>query len=145
MDSETNITNFFTSLLEIIVRELENDNHNSDLTYRKIKYFSDFIYNNGKRILDNNEYLSNYICMFYLHWHNHNFFGKAEYCFLSDSEKEIARSYGSRQKYSKIQMDYHIHDVVNCVEKRDIPILVRFFSKNMELFEELYKNIELIK
>jgi hypothetical protein len=41
-------------------------------------------------------------------------------------------------------MDYHIHDVVNCVERRDIPLLVRFFSKNIELFEELQNNINLI-
>jgi hypothetical protein len=135
---------FFTSLLELIVRELENDGRNSDLTQRKIKYFTDFIYNNGNRILDNNEYLSNYICMFYLHGHNHNFFGKSEYYFLTDDKKEIARSYGSRQKYSKIQMDYHIHDVINCVEMRDIPLLAQFFSKNIELFEELDRNINLI-
>jgi hypothetical protein len=135
---------FFTSLLELVVRELENDGRNSDLTQCKIKYFTDFIYNNGNRILNNNEYLSNYICMFYLHGHNHNFFGKSEYYFLTDDQKEIARSYGSRQKYSKIQMDYHIHDVINCIEMRDIPLLVQFFSKNIELFEELDRNINLI-
>jgi hypothetical protein len=144
MNLDNRINNFFISFLETIVRELENDKYNSDLTNRKIKYYSDFIYNNSKQILDNNEYLSNYICMFYLHRHNHNFFGKSEYCFLSDSEKEIDRNHGSRKKYSKIPMDYHIHDVVNFVESRDIPSLVKFFSNNIEMFEELHENINSI-
>lgn len=145
MEYDSTINKFFLDFLELIVRELENDSHNSDLTNHKIKYYSDFIYNNGKQIINNNEYLSNYSCTFHLHGHNHNFFGKAEYCFLSNAEKEIARNHGSRKKYNKIEMDYHIHDVVNCIETRDIPILVRFFSKNIGLFEELQKNIELIE
>lgn len=144
MDLDSRIKEFFNSFLEIVVRELENDNRNSDLTHRKIKYFKDFIYENGKRILDNNENLINYNCMFNLHGHNHNFFGKSEYYFLTDVEKEIARSYGSRKKYSKIPLDYHIHDIINSIETRDIPVLVYFFSRNIELFEELYRNINLI-
>jgi hypothetical protein len=144
MNTSDRITPFFISFLNMVVKELENDNRNSDLTNRKIKYYSDFIYNNGKQILDNNEHLSNYSCIFYLHWHNHNFFGKAEYCFLSDSEKEISRNHGSRKRYNRIPMDYHIHDVINCIENRDIPLLVKFFSKNIELFDELCNAIHLI-
>lgn len=144
MDTDCKIKYFFSSFLELIMQELENDNRNSDLTNRKIKFFSDFIYNNGKMLLENNEYLSNYICVFYLQCYNHNFFGKPEYCFLTESEKENARNYGSRQKYNRISMEYYIHDVLNNIETRDIPLLVRFFCKNVELFEELNKNIDLI-
>ena len=144
MDIECNINYFFTSFLELIVREFENDDKNSDLTNNKIKYFSDFINKNGDILLENNENLRNYGSMFNLQGYNHNIFGKTEYCFLTDIEKENARKYGSRQKYNRIPMEHHIHDSVNCIESQYIPILVRFFSKNIDLFEELDKNIKLI-
>lgn len=138
MDTEFKIKYFFSSFLELIMRELENNRYNSDLTNHKIRCFSDFVYNNGKMLLENNENLSNYVGMFYLHGHNHNLFGKC------DNIIESPQNYGSRQKYNKIPMEYHIHDIVNSIEGRDIPLLVRFFSKNVELFEELNKNINLI-
>jgi hypothetical protein len=145
MDYDATVKTFFLEFLELIMRELENNTCNSDLTNRKIKYYSDFIYENGKQILNNNDYLSNYISIFYLQAYNHNLFGKVEYCVLSDSEKMKERSHGSREKYSNIPMDYHIHDAVNCVKKQYIPILVDFFSKNIELFEKLHTNMELIE
>lgn len=144
MDSEYKIKYFFSSFLELIMQELENNRYNSDLTNRKIRCFSDFVYNNGKMLLENNENLSNYVCVFYLQCHNHNFFGKPEYYFLTESEKENAKKIGSRQKYNRIPMEYYIHDVYNSIESRDIPLLVRFFSKNINLFEEINKNIDLI-
>jgi hypothetical protein len=140
IDTDDRIRNFFTSFLETVAREIENDNRNSDLTCRKIRCFSDFIHNNGRQIINNNEFLSNYYDTFNLNRHNHCIIGKPEYYFLTDEEKKQARTYGSRQNYSKIPMDNHIHDVINCIEKQDIPRLVHFFSQHTELFEELYRN-----
>jgi hypothetical protein len=144
MDIECNINYFFSSFLELIMRELENDDKNSDSTNHKITNFINFINNNGDILLENNEHLRNYASIFLLAKSNHNIFGKNEYCFLTDIEKENARKYGSRQKYNRIPMEHHIHDSVNRIEAQDIPMLVRFFSKNIELFEELNKNIHLI-
>jgi len=41
--------------------------------------------------------------------------------------------------------EYHIHDIVNLIESRDIPLLAEFFNKNIELFEKLKNGIDLIK
>ena len=135
--TSVHINNFFISFLDKIMRELENSKYLSESTNQKIKSYSDFIFNNRNELLSNNEHICNYGCMYYLYMHNHNYFCKCEYCFMTDEEQQKARSFGSREKYTKIPMDYHIHDVVNCILTRDIPLLTIFFVNNFELFKEL--------
>ena len=132
------ITLFFIDLLNTIVTELNNNKHNTELTHKKIKYYCDFIYLNSSLLLDNHEHLSNYAGMYYVQGHYHDMFGIRT---LTDHEKNS----GSRKRYKNIPPDYHIHDIVNRIESRDIPLLAEFFNKNIELFERLKNCIYLIK
>lgn len=132
------ITGFFINLLNTIVTELNNNNHNTELTHKKIKYYSDFIYLNSSLLMDNHEQLSNYVGMYYVQGHYHNMFGMRT---LTEQEKNS----GSRKRYNNIPPEYHIHDIVNRIESIDIPLLANFFNKNIELFEKLKNGIDLIK
>jgi len=132
------IRRFFIDLLNTIVTELSNNKHNNELTHKKIKYYSDFIYLNSSLLLDNHDHLSNYAGMYYVQGHYHDMFGIR---ILTDYEKKS----GSRNRYKDIPPEYHIHDIVNLIESRDIPLLADFFNKNIELFEKLKNGIDLIK
>ena len=135
------IQQFFLSILDTNAREIEIHGHDTDLTIRNNTNYRNFIDNHGKQLLNNNEHLSNYNRTFDLSSHNHNFFKNSKYSSLSENEQEIAKNYGSRKKYNKIPMENNIHDVINYIESNRIPILVRFFSQNLDLFEELQNSI----
>ncbi len=135
---------FFNLFLETIIMELMLSNgHNNELTNRKIQFYSNFMYKNKYLILDGNP-LDNYMDIFYLSRFYHNDFGTSNYSLLDENEKLIAENFGSRLKYNKIPMEYNVHDIINNIESHDIPLLVKFFNNNIELFEEFYENINLI-
>lgn len=66
------------------------------------------------------------------------------YYFLTHEEKKRVRTSGSRTRYDKIPMENYIHDEIDFLEARTIPILSIFFNKNITLFEELQSKISSI-
>ena len=136
------IRNFFITFLRIIAQEINEKTYNSESTNRKIKYYTKFIYDNGSMVINNNERLSNYSDIYNLTRHNHNNMAtNPNYYFLTHEEKEKARSRGSRKRYDKIPTENFIHDEIDFLEARTIPILSIFFNKNIMLFEELSSNM----
>lgn len=139
------IQTFFLLMLDTNAREIEDKGCNTDLTIRNNTNYRNFIDIHGNQLLNNNEYLKYYNDIFNLYSRNHNinvhFIEKSKYCLLPKTEQEIAGNHGSRKKYNRIPMENNIHDIINYIESTSIPLLVRFFSQHLDLFEELQNSI----
>ena len=136
------IRNFFITFLRIIAQEINDKTYNSESTNKKIKYYTNFIHDNGSMVINNNEPLSNYSDIYNLTQHNHHKMAtNPKYHSLTHEEKERARTFGSRKRYDKIPMENFIHDEIDFLEAHTIPILSIFFNKNITLFEELSSNM----
>lgn len=144
------IKDFFNIFLRDIVKELEQDGHNSELMLLRTRCFREFINNNSVDInnnepfiLANNLSLINYANTFDLQKHYHNIANNSRYVSLTEYEKEREHQTNmSMKNYPNIPKDYNIHDVINSIGREDIPLLVHFFNTHTELFETFVKQFE---